>query len=1273
MRHRTAVLPIVLLALAAGAFPAPGWSAAREIAYLTAPSAADPAAIALDFARAHRADYGLSAADVSELVVVSQHASRHNGVTHVLLQQRHLGIDVAEGLFKVNVGPDGRIFLPGNRLAADLAARRSATAPVLSAAQAVSRAAEHLGLAAPPALNVLLAPAGAAREVVFAGGALSRTDIKVRLVYVKGDALRLAWDLNLQPSSDHYWQLRVDAVDGRVLQAWDLVERDSYKVFPLPQESPDYGSPPPPADGRTVVADPADNALGGGAPAGWLGGTSTLEGLFVRASTDLDANDAFTPGTDVFVDGGITQTFDAPLDLSLGPDAYRAAAVINLFYWNNIAHDIHYRYGFDSANFNFEATDAVFADAQDGSATNNANFLTLPEGTPPRMQMFVWLAPPSLVVNAPPAIAGVKTAAGSSFGAALTTTGTTGDVQLYDDGTANPSQGCADMAPGSLAGKIALIDRGTCEFGTKVLNAEQAGAIAAIVANNQGDTPIAMGPGAEGAAVTIPSLMIGRSDGQAIKAQLALPATVNVTLKGGVVKDRDSDLDAPVIVHEYGHGVSTRLTGDGVNILCLQNAQSGGMGEGWSDWWALAFTDTGADVPNHGADGRGMGTYIAFQPTTGPGIRRFPFSTDLTVNPFTYGDVEADPEVHAVGEKWTAILWEVYWALVDEYGFDADLYTGTAGNNKALQLVMDGLKMQPCNPTFVDARDAILAADLALGGADRCRLWTAFAKRGLGFLAEDGGSDASVNVTEDFNPHPDCLSSLPFANPDSAVTERDVAVTIDVLANDFGSGIDIIAVTQPASGAVVINDGAPDTVTFTPAAGHVGTVDFTYTIDDTSAGPPATAVVTVTVECPGGPGFSDDFEGGAEPGWQVDTARNDPGDGVSPPWSISVDAGAHSPTMSYTSSGVSGTGAADDAIKDDRLASPAFLLTAGSEVVFWQHYNLENGFDGGVLEVTDDGGATWRDVITAGGVFTLGGYSGAIDSGFESPIAGRDAWTGTSAGDPTAMVETRIDVGALSGGTVRFRWRLALDNGFLVPGVAWYIDDVEVTSLGPPPVCTVDPPPVAVDDLATTGEGEAETIAVLANDLNGPLALQSVTQPAAGTGSVTANPDDTVTYTPPPCFHGTAVFTYTAENTAGTDVGQVSVTVTPDGAACFFTVTPCRVLDTRNGDQGGALASNAERTLQIGGNCAVPVDVSAVSANVTVTGPTNAGHLSFYPVSGPPPGQSTINFGPGQTRSNNAILQLDAAGQVQARPFILDAPGPDEVQVILDVNGFFID
>ena len=112
---------------------------------------------------------------------------------------------------------------------------------------------------------------------------------------------------------------------------------------------------------------------------------------------------------------------------------------------------------------------------------------------------------------------------------------------------------------------------------------------------------------------------------------------------------------------------------------------------------------------------------------------------------------------HGIGYVWATMLWDVYWNLVDKHGFNPNVYESwsTGGNNLAIQLVMDGMKFQPCRPGFVDGRNAILAADVALtGGANQCSIWRAFARRGLGFSASQGLNTSRTDGVEAFDMPP---------------------------------------------------------------------------------------------------------------------------------------------------------------------------------------------------------------------------------------------------------------------------------------------------------------------------------------------------------------------------------------------------------------------------------------------------------------------------------------------------------------------------------------
>ncbi|KAI9365979.1 Fungalysin metallopeptidase-domain-containing protein [Zopfochytrium polystomum] len=205
-----------------------------------------------------------------------------------------------------------------------------------------------------------------------------------------------------------------------------------------------------------------------------------------------------------------------------------------------------------------------------------------------------------------------------------------------------------------------------------------------------------------------------------------------------VTPNRDGALDNGIVMHEMTHGLSNRLTGGPANANCLQSMEAGGMGEGWSDIVAvmmnIATTDTRTTDKVVGAYAVGMAK----------GVRKFPYSTSTTTNKHMYNEVglPANQEVHLIGEVWCTMLYEVYWNMVDQAGFTPvtnlinAATVGTAGNSDFFVILVRGMMLQPCNPTFIQARDAIVAADMAVtGGMYNCAIWNGFAKRGLGVNA----------------------------------------------------------------------------------------------------------------------------------------------------------------------------------------------------------------------------------------------------------------------------------------------------------------------------------------------------------------------------------------------------------------------------------------------------------------------------------------------------------------------------------------------------------
>lgn len=258
------------------------------------------------------------------------------------------------------------------------------------------------------------------------------------------------------------------------------------------------------------------------------------------------------------------------------------------------------------------------------------------------------------------------------------------------------------------------------------------------------------------------------------------------------------------------------------------------MGEGWGDWYGTVMTIGSGQTGSNPS--RGVGTYLFGEAAGGAGIRPFPYSTDLAVNPQTYDNIKTATVPHGVGSVWATTLWEVTWGLIDEHGFDTDIYNFTgdvsldAGNVMALALVTEGMKLQPCSPGFVDGRDAIIAADQAIyGGANYCILWETFAKRGLGFSANQGSTSSVTDGTEAFD--------LPTTLLDTA---EEVCVSQGI--QTFGGGTPVGGVY---SGSGVTDDGNGTTYTFDPSVVGAGVHTISYEV--TSQCTPVD-VVTDTLE-----------------------------------------------------------------------------------------------------------------------------------------------------------------------------------------------------------------------------------------------------------------------------------------------------------------------------------------------------------------------------------------------------------------------------------------
>ena len=275
----------------------------------------------------------------------------------------------------------------------------------------------------------------------------------------------------------------------------------------------------------------------------------------------------------------------------------------------------------------------------------------------------------------------------------------------------------------------------------------------------------------------------------------------------GPTIDRDGSLDAEIVLHELTHGLSNRLVG---NAAGLNWDPAGGMGEGWSDFYALSLlNNTSTDDPNGKYASGAYATYKlgGLLDNYLYGIRRFPYSTDITVNPLTWGDVDdvtynqsggiaASPlgfelngamEVHNIGEIWANTLWQMRANIIaDPAGANGDV---PIGNRTALQLVTDGLKATPIDPSFTDARDALIDADCVTNACTNERsIWLAFSKRGLGW-----GARTPYNKAFGYPAATHTAVAESFAMPYLSVNDE----TVDVVVNDNAPGNAVNGVVDP--------------------------------------------------------------------------------------------------------------------------------------------------------------------------------------------------------------------------------------------------------------------------------------------------------------------------------------------------------------------------------------------------------------------------------------------------------------------------------------------
>jgi extracellular elastinolytic metalloproteinase len=807
----------------------------------------------------------------------------------------------------------------------------------------------------------------------------------------------------------------------------------SYQIIPYPGESPDVRA----AD---LVVDPWLQ-FGAGNPATTLGWHSTSftdykitrgNNVFAYLGTQpTDLPDATYNWPDTSTLPGARNFFLQVPNYTYQPNdsihrENKKFAIDNAFYWNNMLHDVTYQYGFTEAAGNFQAdnmgraswaNDQVLAQVQDGHGNNNANFTPLQDGISGRMRLYLWFT------------GGVEFSVEESFGRVtypardnlcdapnkLPQTGpVSGDVVLFNDDAAGTTHYACGAPANNIAGKIALVDLNSIlvcgDFALVAKNCQNAGAIGVVVYDiDEG----LWGVGGTDTSVHIPLIVIGNAAGMHIIERLTAGETVSVSMSPGY---RDAGLDNGVISHEYMHGVTNRLTGGVVG--CLNNNEQ--AGEGWSDYMSLMMTtDWSTTTLGDMAKPRGIANYANSQAPTAKGIRSYPYCTNMSVNPLTYADVVNALEEHYVGEVWCAVLWDMTWSIIQQNGTISPGFltnSGPGGNIVAMNLVMTALKLQPCYPGFIDARDAILAADSLLYNKQyHCAIWSAFARRGMGFNALQGSSFSSKD------------QQAGFALPVGVISMKDSVIY-------SGSSITVTHSITPECQPLVnytIRDTIPKGFTYVSSS-----PPGTLVLDSILVSPPMnttlnhTGTFSVTMTANG-------------PGCAPDTVINDNQDDHTLGGFTINTFPFGAPTWTPAASGGrTGNGwfCPDvDGVTFLDLASQPTAAAAGKNISlfsFWHRYNTEYKYDGGIVEYSLDG-TNWFDAAPF-----------IIKNPYNVQMIGHSfAHQKTFSGDNGGFQQTVIDLSSFGTTPLRLRFNFNSDEGYGVDG--WYIDDIlRVNSCG---------------------------------------------------------------------------------------------------------------------------------------------------------------------------------------------------------------------------------
>ena len=952
-------------------------------------------------------------------------------------------------------------------------------------------AAAPVRLGSPARVKPVLYPAGPALVPAYAvelvaGAADSEPTDARRYVIAAGDGAVLA-DRDLTQAESYQYRVWADA-------SGDLRPADgpTADYTPHPTGRPD-GSLPALVASRLITMEGFNHNPDGVADAWLPPGAEVTTGNNVDAYADIHDPDGYTDG-DIRADVTAPGVFDHVYDFEAEPLATATqskAAAVQAFYVANWLHDWYYDSGFDEAAGNAQTVnfgrggaegDAMKVEVQDGALAglrDNAFMSTPADGAAPRMAIYVCTGSETRTLDVPGlgrALATLPAAFGPRSFAV------TAPLVLGQDGAGTSTDLCEPVVdPDDVADKVVLVDRGTCGFKVKVHNAEAAGARAVIVANHTaGAGPMPLYDGA-GDAVTVGALSVSREDGAALKAALAA-GDVEVTIARHMDVEREGALDSVTAAHEWGHYLHHRLADCGA-------PQCSAMSEGWADFTAMHMVLR----PGDNLDGTyGLATYSSvyalYYPDPGYfGMRRAPYTTDFFRNALTFRHIAngealpthpmvswglANSEAHSAGEIWANTMFGAYVALQRETASPTrsfDQIRRTMSN-----YVVAGLELTPTNATFTEQRDAVLAAVASASATDLEVMARAFARRGMGTCAVSPPRTSTdfVGVVEDFTVRPaleitggELVEGAISCDGDGVLDPGETGqLRIDVVNRGARLHEETVLTVASTSPGVTFPAGTQVAV---PAVAPFATTTVAIPVA-LAASAPDLAVVDVTIDaaasapCPGNTTLtvrtrtayddvpavsaSDDVES-ANPAW----ART--GDAADTVWArIAQDPADHA-----------WVGTDAETKTDTALTSPPLAVSATAPfVIRFQHrHEFETSpatdtdpivyWDGGVIEISRDGGAHWEDVAT----YVDPGYGGVLSNAAENPLSDRHAFVDHNpswpAADPVA-----IDLGTrFAGAMVQVRFRLGSD---LATGAyGWELDDLQFEGIDNTPFPTLVP------------------------------------------------------------------------------------------------------------------------------------------------------------------------------------------------------------------------